>query len=116
MCFLRCKFRSSYQNLNCQRFYSERIVVSGQPYTVQVAAPMHEALEAIEDFGILLAFAIPVLLVGASAGGYWLSKRALDPVDGTKLWVSHQWGNNASPCVWTTRIVEYQITGSPAKK
>src|SRR5207248_4867503 len=24
------------------RFYSERILVNGQPYTVQVAAPMHE--------------------------------------------------------------------------
>jgi signal transduction histidine kinase len=64
------------------RFYSERIVVSGQPYTVQVAASMHEAFEAIEAFGILLAFAVPVLLVSASAGGYWISKRALDPVDG----------------------------------
>ncbi|MGI9071784.1 MAG: sensor histidine kinase [Bryobacteraceae bacterium] len=63
------------------RFYSERIMVNGQPYTVQVAAPMHEAFEAIEAFGIILAFLVPVLLVGASAGGYWISKRAFDPVD-----------------------------------
>ncbi|HTF66113.1 MAG TPA: ATP-binding protein [Edaphobacter sp.] len=63
------------------RFYSERILVNGQPYTVQVAAPMHEAFEAIEAFGIILVLTIPVLLLGASAGGYWISKRALDPVD-----------------------------------
>lgn len=63
------------------RFYSERILVNGQPYTVQVAAPMHEAFEAIEAFGIILAFLVPVLLIGATAGGYWISKRALDPVD-----------------------------------
>ena len=63
------------------RFYSERILVNGQPYTVQVAAPMHEAFEAIEAFGIVLVLAVPVLLIAASIGGYWVSKRALDPVD-----------------------------------
>lgn len=63
------------------RFYSERILVNGQPYTVQVAAPMHEAFEAIEAFGLILILAVPVLLIAASAGGYWISKRALDPVD-----------------------------------
>jgi signal transduction histidine kinase len=63
------------------RFYSERIRVNGQPYTVQVAAPMHEAFEAIEAFGLILVLMVPVLLIGATAGGYWISKRALDPVD-----------------------------------
>jgi len=38
----------------------------------------------------------------------------LDPLDGTKLWITEQWGNNAARCVWTTRIVEYQI--APAKQ
>jgi len=32
------------------RFYSRRIDVNGKPYTVQVAAPMNEALEALERF------------------------------------------------------------------
>jgi heavy metal sensor kinase len=63
------------------RFYSQRILVNGQPYTVQVAAPMHEAFEAIEAFGLILVLMVPLLLVGATAGGYWISKRALDPVD-----------------------------------
>jgi heavy metal sensor kinase len=63
------------------RFYSERILVNGQLYTVQVAAPMHEAFEAIEAFGLILVLAVPVLLIAATAGGYWISKRALDPVD-----------------------------------
>lgn len=63
------------------RFYSERILVKGQLYTVQVAAPMHEAFEAIEAFGLILVLAVPVLLIAATAGGYWISKRALDPVD-----------------------------------
>lgn len=63
------------------RFYSERIVVNGQRYTVQVAAPLHEAFEALEWFRLALVFASPILLVAASAGGYWMSRRALTPVD-----------------------------------
>jgi heavy metal sensor kinase len=63
------------------RFYSERIVVNGKPYTVQVAATMHEALEALDRFRFLLLFATPLLLIAASAGGYWLSSRALAPVE-----------------------------------
>jgi heavy metal sensor kinase len=63
------------------RFYSERITVNGKAYTVQVAAPMHEAFEAVDAFGTVLILVVPVLLLGASAGGYWISKRALDPVD-----------------------------------
>ncbi len=63
------------------RFYSQRITVDGQPYTVQVASPLHEALEAMNAFAFMLLFAVPVLLAIATAGGYWMSKRALDPVD-----------------------------------
>jgi hypothetical protein len=43
---------------------------------------------------------------------------ALDPLDGTKLWTTEQWSNDAARCVWNTRIVEYEIspaTGSPTK-
>ena len=36
-----------------------------------------------------------------------------DPADGTKLWTSQQWSNDASPCVYNTRIVEYQV--APAR-
>jgi hypothetical protein len=63
------------------RFYSQRISVNGKVYTVQVAAPVDEALEALERFRVILAFAAPLLLIAASAGGYWISRRALAPVD-----------------------------------
>jgi hypothetical protein len=33
----------------------------------------------------------------------------LDPKDPMKLWTTQQWGGDAAPCVWTTRIIEYQI-------
>jgi heavy metal sensor kinase len=63
------------------RFYSQRIVVNGKPYTVQVASLMNEAYEALDRFRLILLFATPVLLILASAGGYWLSTQALAPVD-----------------------------------
>jgi hypothetical protein len=43
----------------------------------------------------------------------------LDPLDGTKLWTTEHWSNDATPCVWNTRIVEYQIAptqASPARQ
>ena len=43
----------------------------------------------------------------------------LDPVDGTKLWTTEQWSNDATPCKFNTRIIEYQIApaqASPAKQ
>jgi heavy metal sensor kinase len=63
------------------RFYSERIQVDGSPYTVQVASLLDEVHEALGRFRLMLALAMPILLIGASAGGYWLSTRALAPVD-----------------------------------
>jgi heavy metal sensor kinase len=63
------------------RFYSQRIVVHGKPYAVQVATTMDEAFEALERFRIMLLLASPLLLIAASAGGYWISSRALSPVD-----------------------------------
>jgi heavy metal sensor kinase len=63
------------------RFYSQRIVSAGKPYTVQVASLMNEGMEALERFRLLLFLVAPLLLIVASAGGYWLSARALAPVD-----------------------------------
>jgi outer membrane protein assembly factor BamB len=34
---------------------------------------------------------------------------ALDPKDGTKMWATEQWADDDTPCVWKTRIVEYQV-------
>ena len=39
---------------------------------------------------------------------------SLDPSEGTRLWTTAQWGNDAAPCVWNTRIVSYQIV--PARR
>jgi heavy metal sensor kinase len=63
------------------RMASQRIVVNGRPYTVQVAAPIGEIIESLERFRWTLAIFIPIVLLASSAGGYLVSRRALKPVD-----------------------------------
>lgn len=63
------------------RFLSRAIEAHDTKFVVQVAAPLHELQEGIEDFLWALLALIPAVLVVASAGGYWISRRALLPVD-----------------------------------
>jgi heavy metal sensor kinase len=62
------------------RVRSEWVSVNGQRFSIQVATPMHEFHEAVEEFRSLLVVAAPFLLICATAGGYFLSRRALTPV------------------------------------
>lgn len=55
--------------------------VSGEAYTVQLATPMGPPYQALNRlFRTMLGF-IPLLVLAAAGGGYWLSARALAPVD-----------------------------------
>jgi heavy metal sensor kinase len=75
------RFENKQFQQHLLRFYSQRIIVGGKPYTVQVASLMNEGLEALERFKLMLLIAAPLLLIAASAGGYWLSTHALALVD-----------------------------------
>ena len=55
--------------------------MNGSEYTVQVAEPLNEFYEALERFRTILWLSVPALLAIASLGGYWISRRALRPVD-----------------------------------
>ena len=50
-------------------------------YRIQVAAPMDDFYDALDRFKWIVLLLSPLLLVLASGGGYWLSRRALMPVD-----------------------------------
>jgi heavy metal sensor kinase len=63
------------------RVAAARIVVQGRPYHVIAAIPMGAADNALDRFGWLLGVLLPTVLLFAAVGGYWLSRRALAPVD-----------------------------------
>jgi HAMP domain-containing protein len=62
------------------RVRSERALIDGEWFAMQVAAPMQEFQAASERFRWLLILAVPFLLLVATAGGYFMSRRALSPV------------------------------------
>jgi heavy metal sensor kinase len=63
------------------RVASARIEALGRMYRVTVAAPMGPAYAALNRFHRWLLLLLPAVLALAGAGGYWVSRRALAPVD-----------------------------------
>jgi heavy metal sensor kinase len=57
------------------------VEAGGKTYIVQLAYPLDDFYEALDRFRRILFLTSPLLLLLASAGGYWLSRRALAPVD-----------------------------------
>ncbi len=55
--------------------------VSGQQYRVLVATPLDSTQATLRRLRTLLLWTIPAVLLLASLGGYWISRRALAPVD-----------------------------------
>jgi len=77
--------KSRYETLELKgtplRILSAKVKVHGNDYTIQLAAPLAEAYHILGDFRWLLVASIPIVLILASSGGYWMSRRALAPVD-----------------------------------
>jgi heavy metal sensor kinase len=63
------------------RFAVQRMDVNGRAYTVQSGVPIKDVLETLHSFRLYLLMFAPLLLLAAAGGGYWLSRRALAPVD-----------------------------------
>lgn len=63
------------------RFVSENIMVHGRTFTVQTGLPAEQMATTLALFRRYLLMFAPVILLAASALGYWVSGRALAPVD-----------------------------------
>ena len=63
------------------RVLVSEVTLDGQAYGIQVATPMDGFYGALNEFKWLILALSPFLLILASAGGYWMSQRALTPVD-----------------------------------
>jgi heavy metal sensor kinase len=75
----------SFRNLQLDgkpyRFITQRLDVYGRAFTVQMGVPIEEMMATLAVFERYLLFLAPLLLLVAATGGYWLSRRALSPVD-----------------------------------
>jgi len=63
------------------RFVSQSIVVSGRRFDVQTGVPIDDETQTLALFRSYLLLFAPVILLAASMVGYWVSTRALSPVD-----------------------------------
>ena len=63
------------------RVLRSRMMCAGKPYDVLLAVPLTDVRVIMRDFRNLLLLMIPLVLMIASGGGYWISRRALTPVD-----------------------------------
>ena len=63
------------------RILSEKMEIDGRVFVVQIAASLDEEIETLEAFRKYLLMFAPLLLLAASGVGYWLSRKALAPVD-----------------------------------
>jgi heavy metal sensor kinase len=74
--------REDYElNGNPFRFLTQKVEVGGAAYTVQTGAVIDDVVETLSTFRLYLLLFAPGVLLLAAAGGYWLSRRALAPVD-----------------------------------
>ncbi len=63
------------------RILSEKLDVNGRSFLVRIGSPLEEEVETLDAFQKYLLMFAPILLLAASAVGYWLSHKALAPVD-----------------------------------
>ena len=63
------------------RFLSQNIAVHGRQFTVQTGVPIDDMAHTLAMFRRYLVMFAPIILLAASAVGYWVSGRALSPVD-----------------------------------
>lgn len=63
------------------RFAAQRIIVDGVPLTVHVIEPLRDILSSLREYSMDLAILIPLALLLTTTVGYWMSRRALAPVE-----------------------------------
>lgn len=63
------------------RFAVQTLDVDGRAYTIAMGVPADDLMETLSLFRTYLWLFAPLLLLVAASGGYWLSRRALAPVD-----------------------------------
>jgi len=68
------------QGERAYRIAAEPVEIFGKPYLVAAAYPLHHDSETMEAVATAYGIAIPLLLLIAALGGYFLATRSLSPV------------------------------------
>jgi heavy metal sensor kinase len=63
------------------RFTFQMLQSNGHTYSATMGVPTREVVETLDLFRAYLLMFAPLLFLAAAGGGYWLSRRALSPVD-----------------------------------
>lgn len=71
----------SFPIINSQRTLTARLSASGEQFTVVLMAPLAEVDANLARVRTVLLTALPVSLLLAGAIGYWLSRKALAPIE-----------------------------------
>jgi signal transduction histidine kinase len=74
------QFSTVYSKHMPLRILNGQLRIADKSYDVQIGAPMDDFYDAVNRFRLVLLFSVPILVVVASAGGYWLSRKAVAPV------------------------------------
>jgi signal transduction histidine kinase len=75
------RFSDAVMRGRAVRLLAARAMVRGEPYRIDVAVPTSEWSEVLSEFRAIVLLVIPLGIVAAALGGYWISGRALAPVD-----------------------------------
>jgi heavy metal sensor kinase len=78
------------------RFVTQRIDVIGRSFSVQTGVPIDQLVATLSLFERYLGLFAPLLLLVAASGGYWISCKALAPVDAITETARLIFGSNLS--------------------
>ncbi len=63
------------------RVASKRVVVRGTTLTVHVIEPLRDVMRSLREYTLYLTLLIPLALLITTTAGYWISRRALAPIE-----------------------------------
>jgi heavy metal sensor kinase len=75
------RYETVKRNERLIRVLTANVEVDGRQYTVQVATVITAFYEVLQRLRWLALFVIPVIILSSGFGGYWLSGRAMAPIE-----------------------------------
>jgi heavy metal sensor kinase len=75
------KFEDRWLDGKPVRFATQKFVINRSAYAAETGVLIDDVVDTLSVFRLYLLMVAPLVLLVAAGGGYWLSRRALTPVD-----------------------------------